>query len=269
MFGLGTLIFGAMFAGSAAKCAIEDASMLSKPCGYLDDGTPIYIDRKCNEYINGERVVTEYNYQLERTQKRGVKTGKIYYDSVVATNTRMSKQDKDEIEYALKGGKLAYNKWIPSCQRKLTVELSTDKIIAGVYQDEYKGIFRKFYLKNKPVSEHIDPVPDDDDFGIPITYNEAKNLCIAGKTFRDIYFDEKIGTEKDPYYKKENKLLFEQQDGYNRIGSRCKGYISKNVGFIGNVVAINTEYYLYNVEHERTGEIIYNIYPWQIEFIDN
>ena len=46
---LGLLIGGLIFAGTGIAAAIENADMKSKPYRYLDDGTPVYLDRKCKE----------------------------------------------------------------------------------------------------------------------------------------------------------------------------------------------------------------------------
>jgi hypothetical protein len=52
---LGLIGFGVL-AGSVIKCGIQNADMMSKPNRYLEDGTPVYLDRLCNEYIHGEGV---------------------------------------------------------------------------------------------------------------------------------------------------------------------------------------------------------------------
>ena len=107
MAGLLSLIFGAVLGGSAISAARENARLMSKPYKHLDDGTPVYMDRHCNEYINGEKVVIKYNYDLNRTQKVGERTGKVYFDEEVARQKHLDSLNNMRKESEQSRGKLA------------------------------------------------------------------------------------------------------------------------------------------------------------------
>ena len=74
MFGL--LISGLIFAGAGIAAAIENADAMSSPFRHLEDGTPVYLDRKCNEWVNGEKMIATYDYTNKKLVYAGQRSGK-------------------------------------------------------------------------------------------------------------------------------------------------------------------------------------------------
>lgn len=228
--GLGLLLFGLMAGGSAIKCGIENAKMMSKPYRYMDDGTPVYLDRLCNEHINGEKVISKYNYQKGCMQDVGERSGRVYYDEQDVQRKRFDDWNERNRQDAIKKGQLAYLKYNPIFKKELTCEISTGKFIAkivgnnlfeeqnpgklwGILENpeypreiaarpEYRN-YRKFYLdpNGKSVS---DTIPGDE--GIPITVEEFDKLnIVCGTHFAwDSYRDDwgRTPEHKDYNYKK-------------------------------------------------------------------
>ena len=59
---LGGLIFGAIFGGSAIKCAAENANRRVENVYYLPDGTPYWYDRKgCTRLMDGTIIYVSYD----------------------------------------------------------------------------------------------------------------------------------------------------------------------------------------------------------------
>ena len=67
MFG-GLLAFLGIYIGSAAKAAYDNYDMKKTTRTVDKDGNVHYMDRLCNDYINGERVK-----RVETTDRNGVK----------------------------------------------------------------------------------------------------------------------------------------------------------------------------------------------------
>lgn len=202
MAGLGILIYGALRAICGVGQAVENKQMKDFSYRYTDKGEPTWIDRDCNRYINGEKVIATYDYKNQKLVYAGKNSGKVYFDPEQATNQRMIERDKKELKMEQNFGNLAYNKWNPIYKRNLTTEISTGKIIAALYENEYKNIYRKFYLKSMPVSEYGKTKADPGDFGVPISKNEYKKLNIIGSTCScvpDFKILNLIGTDEDPY----------------------------------------------------------------------
>ena len=67
MFG-GLLAFLGIYTGSAAKAAYDNYDMKKTTRTVDENGNVHYMDRLCNDYINGERVK-----RVETTDRNGVK----------------------------------------------------------------------------------------------------------------------------------------------------------------------------------------------------
>ena len=177
MAGLLSLIFGAVLGGSAISAARENARLMSKPYKHLEDGTPVYMDRHCNEYINGEKVVIKYNYDLNRTQKVGERTGKVYFDEEVAKRKHLESLDNIRKENEQSRGKLAYMKYDPVRKKQITCEMSTGKYICELV-GEKDGTYRKYYLDPRQDSAYVCMRYDENDPGVKITREEFDRLNI-------------------------------------------------------------------------------------------
>ncbi len=181
MAGLELLLGALLFGGSAISAGIENAKMMSKPYRYLDDGTPVYLDRLCNEHINGEKVVSKYNYQLKREQQVGERSGKVYFDAEELNLQRERKQDEEELKRSKRFGYLAYYKYHPEYEKRLATEISTGKIIAVLMKDA--GEYRKFYYNDRCPS-FSQSAPGD--FGVIISKDEFYHLSIIDRTYGNI-----------------------------------------------------------------------------------
>jgi hypothetical protein len=176
--------------GSAVKCGIQNAQMMSKPYRHLDDGTPVYLDRLCNEYINGEKVTVHYDYSqpgVTNTQLVGTKSGKVYVDRRQNFLNRVAKENEEKRQQALREGKLAYVKLYPThsipgntnnsiTDSRLTCECSTGKIISRLECKE-DGTCWKYYLTDLA---HYNWDPDHKYMsqGYQITKDELKKLDV-------------------------------------------------------------------------------------------
>lgn len=176
MLGLGTILLGVTLIGSKIKEVIDDADMMSKPVRYLDDGTPVYIDSKCQQHINGEKVVPKVARDINGKvylQEVGERSGRVYYDPYQDKLKREREEDKLKLQRALQSGYLSYEKYSPKYNRRITTEISTGKPIACLY--EYSGEYRKFYLKES-ASEPNEIAPGD--MGIAISKEEYNKLNV-------------------------------------------------------------------------------------------
>ena len=117
----GLLLTGLIFGGASIVAAIENADMKSKPTRHLEDGTPVYIDRKCQEWINGEKVIAKYDYNKHDLVYAGEKSGKVYFDPSDAQAKRMHEMyDIPNLERAKRNGKLSCELWYPEYKKMIS-----------------------------------------------------------------------------------------------------------------------------------------------------
>lgn len=185
MLGLGTVAFLAALGVSGTKCAIENYQMMKEPVRYLSDGTPVYIDRLCQQHINGERVILKWTHDLNGGIKLievGERTGRIYNDPEVNTFNRMNRNSEENKRKAIAEGYPTYEKYDFEKGCSISCEVSTGRYISQVLAklENGKEKFYKFYLPSgfKNLS---DTVPGDT--GIEITKEEYWNFKICGGTF--------------------------------------------------------------------------------------
>lgn len=186
---LGALIFGVALIGSAIKCGLENTDMKSKPHSYMDDGTPVYIDRKCRTYINGEQVVPTYDYNEHRTVFTGKNSKRVYYDPEVAQRKRLDSRSEDSKRMFKELGYLAYMRYDHDRQKDITCEIATDKYIAELEGRE-DGTYYKYYLS--PNSKYVGQRTPGDP-GVRITREEYDKLNILGGTH--FYYDLQRGRD--------------------------------------------------------------------------
>lgn len=221
----------ALWGAGEIKNSIEKSEALSKP-SYIapETGQPVYRDNHSKLYgKNGEKLEPRYLKNPDgslRIQMVGKRTGIVYEDDYLKKIKRMESLDETHLKRAKEYGDLAYLKYDAKYGRSLTTEISTGKIIAALYDYPSKGIYRKFYLKNMPVTQYIRTEADSDDFGIPITKFEYEKLNILQGTHTSLpKVRDSIGKEADPYFGVEDKYLFEKAHGEKRIGEKCDIYI--------------------------------------------
>lgn len=175
MVGLGTLIMGLIFGGSYLSAAKDNREMMKEPHEYMPDGTPIYLDRKCRHYINGEQIVPKYDYATKRTLYVGKHSGNIIYDPEQAKMNRMDAMSEKNKEEAIAEGMLAYKKYNHERERFCTAEISTGRYIAQL-ELKRDGTAKKWYLYPEAY------LPSDirkDDPGIDITPDEYRKLNVS------------------------------------------------------------------------------------------
>lgn len=141
MLGIGTFIL----LGGAVKNGIENHEMMKKPHHFLDDGTPVYLDRLGSEYINGEKVVPRFNYDLQRLQQVGEISGRVYFDQFALHQKRMHERSEENKARAIADGDLAYSKYDEYKDKFITCEISTGMYI-GKLDVELDGTCWKYYL---------------------------------------------------------------------------------------------------------------------------
>ena len=176
---LGLLIGGLIFGGAAIGAAIENADMKSSPYTHLDDGTPVYLDRKCQEWVNGEKMIATYDYQNKKLVYAGQRSGKVYIDPEANQRRRMDEMSEKYKREAIEAGRLAYKKYDHRVKRFLTCEISTGKYIAALRGNKYGQGYRKFYVKPDFDFYNCHCKADDDE-GIEITREEFNKLNIVG-----------------------------------------------------------------------------------------
>lgn len=177
--GLGLLIGGLIFGGAKIAAAIDNANMKSKPFRYLDDGTPVYLDRKCKEWVNGEKMIATYDYQNQKLVYAGQRSGKVYIDPEANQRRRMDEMSEKYKREAIEAGRLAYKKYDHRVKKFMTCEISTGKYIAALKGNKYGGGYRKFYVKSGFDFYNCHCIADGDE-GIEITREEFNKLNIVG-----------------------------------------------------------------------------------------
>lgn len=214
MLGLGTLLLGTALIGSAIKCEIENKKAMSNPSYYLKNGTPVFHNRKGQEYINGEKVhmecrIDDYGHSHYLTV--GNQTGKIYEDSWNNYLDKLNEEMNKEIENQKKNGNLAYVKYYPDENKRMTTEISTGKIIAKL--ESRAGVCRKWYRsKNAITTISI----EEGDLGIEISQEEFDALnIIGGSHYVFKYTEEQM--KKDLYWKKTYEQIEEARKTYGMM----------------------------------------------------
>ena len=177
---LGFLLFGTVLAGSAIKCGYDNFKAMEKPSYYLDDGTPVYRNRKSEEIVNGERMyVTSFvdDYGHDHTVLKGVRTQRIYIDYYEKSIRPMLETSEKNKQEAIEKGQLAYMKWNELYDDYLTTEIETGLPIAELEGRE-DGTYWKYYLFSD--SRFIPRnMKREWDKGIQITQEEYDKLNIG------------------------------------------------------------------------------------------
>lgn len=180
MLGLGSILLGGALGGSAIKRGLENMDAMSKPSEYLEDGTPVYTDRFGDMYVNGEKLYQKYyrdQYGNEHWTFVGEKSKKVYIDSYDRKCRISNVYDERDKQRKLEKGYTAYLKHHPQFTQPVTTEMSTGKIIAGLY-GKSDGTYWKYYLK----ADASIPIEYNENAGIKITQEEYDRLNILDGT---------------------------------------------------------------------------------------
>lgn len=197
MFG-GLLAFLGIYAGSAAKVAYDNYDMKKTTRTVDEKGNVHYMDRFCNDYINGERVK-----RVETTDRNGVKlystvgvnSSKVYstsYGSNIQQRLDYSEQNKQR---AIERGELAYEQYNPYFGRPVTTEIATGRTITCLFAWEYgdKPIYKKWYFRPECQGKYDYDRTVKGDYGIDITEEEYNKLTmVVCRSYRTLPSDGQV-----------------------------------------------------------------------------
>lgn len=198
MFG-GLLAFLGIYAGSAAKAAYDNYDMKKTTRTVDKDGNVHYMDRLCNDYINGERVK-----RVETTDRNGVKlystvgvnSSKVY-DTSYGRGTQqlfeMSERDKQD---NIKRGKLAYMQYNPYFGRSVTTEIATGRTVTCLFEgkdpETKEPFYKKWYFRPECQDKYDWRNTVKGDYGIDITKEEYYKLKTVPSSYTEIPSDQKV-----------------------------------------------------------------------------
>lgn len=176
MAGLGLFLYGAVKAAFGIGKAIDNQQMKNYTYKIDNQGRPTWMDRNCNEYINGEKVIAKAVTRSDgsvKLQQVGQRSGSVYFDPDVARNNKIDSINNKQIQQAKEWGKLAYPKYDPKAKREITCEISTGKYISCLKGLE-DGTYWKYYLP----ANYTYYSDRDENAGIQITQDEYDKLNI-------------------------------------------------------------------------------------------
>lgn len=198
MFG-GLLAFLGIYAGSAAKAAYDNYDMKKITRRVDENGNVHYMDKLCNDYINGERVK-----RVETTDRNGVKlystvgvnSSKVY-DTSYGRGTQqlfeMSERDKQD---AIERCKLAYMQYNPYFGRSVTTEISTGRTITCLFEgkdpETKEPFYKKWYFRPECQDKYDWRNTVKGDYGIDITKEEYYKLKTVPSSYTEIPSDQKV-----------------------------------------------------------------------------
>lgn len=177
MAGLGLLIYGLLRGAVGIAEAVDNSKTKKETFRYTENGEPTWIDRYGHRYINGEKLIGEYDYKNNQAIYKGEITGKVYIDPKKIREDKRNAENEEKKKKAIANGWLAYMKYDPVRKMELTCEIATDKYIAYLEGDE-NGNYKKYYLPPSQYASSAHMKPKDDE-GIPITREEFDKLNIS------------------------------------------------------------------------------------------
>lgn len=176
-------VFLAALGISGAKCAIENSQMKRNTRTVDKDGNVHYMDRLCNDYINGERV-----QRVETTDANGVKlystvgvsSHKIYDTSYGRGTQQLLEYSEHDKQQNLKYGYNSYTQYNPYFGKFVTAEISSGRTITCLFSGKNrktgKEFYRVWYFRPECQGKLDYNVTVDGDMGIEITKEEFNKL---------------------------------------------------------------------------------------------
>lgn len=172
----GLLFLGVALGISGINAAIDNQKMKNYSYKIDEKGRPTWIDREGNRYIDGEKTMwkmVEDEYGNYYSRQVGINSGKVYNDPGAERRRKHEEDDRRNKKKSIEEGKLAYLKWSPEFKQNLTVEISTERVIALL--SNCRGKYKKFYAKSNCGFCNYVEVGDN---GIEITKEEYEKLNI-------------------------------------------------------------------------------------------
>lgn len=198
MFG-GLLAFLGIYAGSAAKAAKDNYDMKKITRTVDENGNVHYMDRLCNDYINGERVK-----RVETTDGNGVKlystvgvnSSKVYDTSYGRGTQQLFEMSEHDKQDAIEHGKLAYVQYNPYFGRSVTTEIATGRTITCLFEgkdpETKEPFYKKWYFRPECQDKYDWRNTVKGDYGIDITKEEYYKLKTVPSSYTEIPSDQKV-----------------------------------------------------------------------------
>ena len=182
MFG-GLLAFLGIYVGSAAKAAYDNYDMKKTTRRVDKDGNVHYMDRLCNDYINGEkvkRVETRDKNGVKLYSTVGVNSSKVYDTSYGRGTQQLLEYSEHDKQENLKYGKNVYTQYNPYFETFVTTEISSGRTITCLFSGKNsktgKEFYRVWYFRPECQGKLDYNVTVEGDMGIEITKEEFNKL---------------------------------------------------------------------------------------------
>lgn len=218
---------------SGAKCAIEDGQMKRESRTIDKDGNVHYMDRLCNDYINGEKV-----QRVETIDRNGVKlystvgvSSHKIYDTNYGRGTQQlleySERDKQD---AIERGKLAYRQYNPYFEKSVTTEIVTGRTITCLFKNISKSgedEYRKWYYNPEHQGKYDYNTTLNGDYGIIITKEEYEKLNIICGSHCHIPSDHNVWEDLTSHDRYEAKKKREHDERIREYAQECRARIEE------------------------------------------